>query len=228
MNYKLDITNHYVTMIHFDEMIGLNNFIEIPIITENLSPSYEINLENIAINLYTDEPYYNIILQKNPHSFIKNYEDPVVLLKKAKLIIKNTKCAQILMVNEKDYFHSWPTQFLKNDLAIVCYANSLTFQDTMVYVRVIFSGSIELLFNEENMILHTVGYDVFINQDQIRTLNEKMRQKIEYKQINIDALKFNNKKSYLWDRNYFDQYFSQEEKFNYRYIAIKDYDGTDE
>lgn len=228
MNYKLDITNHYVTMIHFDEMIGLNNFIEIPIITENLSPSYEINLENIAINLYTDEPYYNIILQKNPHSFIKNYEDPVVLLKKAKLIIKKTKCAQIIMVNEKDYFHSWRTQFLKNDLAIVCYANSLTFQDTMVYVKVIFSGSVELLFNEENMILHTVGYDVFINQDQIRTLNEKMRQEIEYKQINIEDLKFNNKKSHLWDRNYFDQYFSQEEKFNYRYIAMKDYDGTDE
>lgn len=228
MNYKLDITNHYATMIHFDEMIGLNNFIGIPVITENLSPSYEINLENIAINLYTDEPFYNIILKKNPHSFIKNYEDPVVLLKKAKLIIKNTKCAQILMVNEKDYFHSWRTQFLKNDLAIVCYANSLTFQDTMVYVRVIFSGSVELLFNEENMILHSVGYDVFINQDQIRALNEEMHQKIQYKKINIEDLKFNNKKSHLWNRNYFAQYFSQEEKFDYRYIAIKDYDGTDE
>jgi len=228
MNYKLDITNHYVTMIHFEEMIGLNNFIEIPMITENLSPLYEINLENIAINLYTDEPYYNFILQQNPNSFIKNYEDPVVLLKEAKLIINNTKCAQILMVNEKDYFQSWRTQFLKNDLAIVCYANSLNFLDTIVYVRVIFSGSVELLFKEKNMMLHTVGYDVLISQDQIRSLNEKMRQKIKSKQIHIEDLKFNNKKSHLWNRNYFDQYFSQEEKFNYRYIAIKDYDGTDE
>lgn len=227
MNYELDITKHYVTMIYFDEMIGLNNFIKIPLITEKLSSSYEINLENIAINLYNDEPYYNIILQQNSDNFIKKYKDPVVLLKKAKLIVNNTKCAQIIMVNEKDYFHSWPTQFLKNDSAIVCYANSLDYPETMTYVRVIFSGSVELLFNDEDMILHTVGYDVFIKEDEIKYINNMMNQKIISNQSNINKLKFNNKRSRLWDRDYFHNYFTQEEKFFYRCIAFRDYDGTD-
>ncbi|MWP63232.1 MULTISPECIES: hypothetical protein [Gilliamella] len=227
MNYKLDITNHYATMIHFDEMIGLNNFIKIPVITDELPSSYEINLENIAINLFNEEPYYNSILQQNSDSFIGKYEDPVVLLKKAKLIIKNTKCAQIVMVNKKDYFHSWRTQFLKNDLAIVCYAHSLNYPETMIYIRVIFSGSIELSFSDENMILHTVGYEVFIDEDEIKSINEKMRKKVISNQININNLKFNNKSSRLWDRDYFNKYFIQEEEFNYCCIAIKDYDGTD-
>ncbi|WP_144366081.1 hypothetical protein [Snodgrassella communis] len=228
MNYRLDITKHYVTMIHFDEMIGLNNFIKIPLITDKLPSLYEIDLENIAINLYNEEPYYNSILQQNPDSFIKKYEDPVVLLKKAKLIINNTKCAQVIMVNEKDYFHSWRTQFRKNDLAIVCYANSLNCPKTMTYVRVIFSGSVELLFSDEDMILHTVGYDVFIDENEIKSINEKMTQKVISNQTNINNLKFNNKRSHLWDRDYFNKYFTQEEEFYYRCIAIKDYDGTDE
>lgn len=49
MNHKLDITNYHETMLHFQELIGLNVFIQFPVITEQLPTSYEINLENIAV-----------------------------------------------------------------------------------------------------------------------------------------------------------------------------------
>lgn len=35
MKYELNITDNYSTMIHFDEMIGLNHFIQLPLLTEN-------------------------------------------------------------------------------------------------------------------------------------------------------------------------------------------------
>lgn len=100
MNHKLDITNYHETMLHFQELIGLNVFIQFPVITEQLPSSYEINLENIAVNFYSDEPAYKSILLNNPNNFIKDYKDPVILLKKSKLVINNIKCAQILMVNK--------------------------------------------------------------------------------------------------------------------------------
>ena len=49
MNHKLDITNYHETMLYFEDMIGLNVFIQFPVITEQLPTSYEINLENIAV-----------------------------------------------------------------------------------------------------------------------------------------------------------------------------------
>ena len=49
MNHKLDITNYHETLLHFQELIGLNVFIQFPVITEQLPTSYEINLENIAV-----------------------------------------------------------------------------------------------------------------------------------------------------------------------------------
>lgn len=100
MNHKLDITNYYETMLHFQELIGLNVFIQFPVITEQLPTSYEINLENIAVNFYNDAPAYQDVLRNNPNNFIKDYEDPVILLKKPKLVINNIKCVQILMVNK--------------------------------------------------------------------------------------------------------------------------------
>lgn len=62
MNHKLDITNYYETMLHFQELIGLNVFIQFPVITDQLATSYEINLENIAVNFYNDDPAYQDVL----------------------------------------------------------------------------------------------------------------------------------------------------------------------
>ncbi len=229
MNHKLDITNYHETMLHFQEFIGLNVFIQFPVITEQLPSSYEINLENIAVNFYSDEPAYKNILLNNPNNFIKDYKDPVILLKKSKLVINNTKCAQILMVSKvknKDYFHSWDTQFSKGDFQIVCYGKSLAYPDTMTFVCVIYTGSVELLFDESDMLLHTIGTGILFSQKEIEAINAKQAEKIIAYRNNIEDLNINNRYSRLWDPDYDQQFFSSTDEYPYCKFAIKDYDGS--
>lgn len=229
MKYELNITDNYSTMIHFDEMIGLNHFIQLPLLTEKLLSPYEICLENIAINLYSEESPYKKLLAITPDLFIKNYDDPVVLLRKAKLRIEGVKSCKIKMNHkDEDFFHSWKTDFKRNDFCIFCYAHSLDYLETFIYIKLIFSGKVTLSFSDEDMLLHTSGYDICINQESINHMNEEQASKVKLQAKNdIHNLEMNNIKSKLWDYDYFQQYFNRDNKL-LRYEAIKDYDYTDE
>ena len=230
MNHKLDITNYHETMLHFQELIGLNVFIQFPVITEQLPTSYEINLENIAVNFYNDAPAYQDVLRNNPNNFIKDYEDPVILLKKSKLVINNIKCAQILMVNKvkkKDYFHSWDIQFSRGDFKIICYGKSLDYPDTMTFISVIYIGSVELLFDESDILLHTIGTEIIFNQKEIEAINTKQAEKIIAYGNNIEDLNINNRYSRLWEPDYNNQFFKRTDDYSSLSVAIKDYDGSD-
>ena len=217
-------------MLHFQELIGLNVFIQFPVITEQLPTSYEINLENIAVNFYNDAPAYQDVLRNNPNNFIKDYEDPVILLKKSKLVINNIKCAQILMVNKvkkKDYFHSWDIQFSKGDFEIICYGKSLDYPDTMTFISVIYIGSVELLFDESDMLLHTIGTEILFSQKEIEAINTKQAEKIITYGNNIEDLNINNRYSRLWEPDYNNQFFKRTDDYSSLSVAIKDYDGSD-
>ena len=79
----------------------------------------------------------------------------------------------ILMVNKvkkKDYFHSWDIQFSKGDFEIICYGKSLDYPDTMTFISVIYTGSVELLFDESDMLLHTIGTEILFSQKRLRLL----------------------------------------------------------
>ena len=100
-------------------------------------------------------------------------------------------------VKKKDYFHSWDIQFYRGDSEIICYGKSLDYPDTMTFKSVIYIGSVELLFDESDMLLHTIGTEILFSQKEIEAINTKQAEKIITYGNNIEDLNINNRYSRL-------------------------------
>lgn len=100
-------------------------------------------------------------------------------------------------VKKKDYFHSWDIQFYRGYSEIICYGKSLDYPDTMTFKSVIYTGSVELLFDESDMLLHTIGTEILFSQKEIEAINTKQAEKIITYGNNIEDLNINNRYSRL-------------------------------
>ena len=103
----------------------------------------------------------------------------------------------------------------------------MDYPDTMTFISVIYTGSVELLFDESDMLLHTIETEILFNQKEIEAINTKQAEKIIAYGNNIENLNINNRYSRLWNPDYDQQFFSCTDKSPYCRFAIKDYDGLD-
>ena len=103
----------------------------------------------------------------------------------------------------------------------------MDYPDTMTFISVIYTGSVELLFDESDMLLHTIGTEILFNQKEIEAINTKQAEKIIAYGNNIEDLNINNRYSRLCNPDYDQQFFSCTDKYSYCRFAIKDYDGLD-
>lgn len=103
----------------------------------------------------------------------------------------------------------------------------MDYPDTMTFISVIYIGSVELLFDESDMLLHTIGTEILFSQKEIEAINTKQAEKIITYGNNIEDLNINNRYSRLWEPDYNNQFFKRTDDYSSLSDAIKDYDGSD-
>ena len=91
----------------------------------------------------------------------------------------------------------------------------MDYPDTMTFISVIYTGNVELLFDESDMLLHTIGTEIIFNQKEIEAINTKQAEKIITYGNNIEDLNINNWYSRLCNPDYDQQFFSCTDKYPY-------------
>lgn len=229
MEYKIDITNNYPRFFWLDNEVGIEQFISFDLIQER-GNDIEINLENIAVNM-DEKCWFLPILEKNPESIIsdtvKTFNSEsldnifTVLLKKAKLKIYNSKCLYAKYISEKkEYYHSDDSNFNIGDKCIWLSGYSADFRNTFIQLRVIFSGEVQIIFDETDILINTIDFESFIDKKCVETLNKTNAMLVDLKNRNFEKIKLNSIKSKFFDFEYLNEYFNDTSEGN---IAIKNY-----
>ena len=214
MKYILNISDSYERFLSFEEMAGIKLYMSMPQFQIHHEKECNISLTNIAVNM-DEELWRAPILLANPNSTISVNEDLVILLKSANLKIKNIQSLDLeIDTSNTEYYHSSGLNFNIGDRYIRCAGNSFDYQDAEIYIKIIFNGEVYLEFDEEDILIQTIGY-----QDQIGGMkkacefNEAVDMRIKEKNNIFNQNILNGIKSPIWNWSFIDANFISQNGF---------------
>ena len=228
MKYKLDITDSYQKFICLDNDIGIENYLSFDL--ENNTDDFEIILENIAVNM-SEDFWYLPIIKQNPQTILNNALNEidlndlssilVVLIRKAKLIIKKQKNLYLKINDgENEYFHSVDSNFNIGDKYIWLAGKSADYFNKEVKLKIIFSGRLNFIFEESDILIQTIDFQDYITDHEVDIINRYQALIVKLKNRNIAQLDLNNISSNFLEYDFSKNYFNSSEKGN---IAYKNY-----
>lgn len=228
MKYKLDITDSYQKFICLDNDIGIENYLSFDL--ENSTDDFEVTLENIAVNMSEDFWYLPIIKQNSQTILNKALNEIdlndlssilVVLIRKAKLIIKKQKNLYLKINDEEnEYFHSVDSNFNIGDKYIWLAGKSADYFNKEVNLKIIFSGRLNFIFEESDILIQTIDFQDYITDHEVDIINRYQALIVKIKNRNIAQLDLNNISSNFLEYDFSKNYFNSSEKGN---IAYKNY-----
>ena len=219
MKYNIDCTDSYEYLIDFDNLSGIRNYSSLPEIDQETS-TCQVHLENLSVNMY-DKVWRDQILSINIKSKINIDEDLIILAKKAKLIIENICCYDLMVIhNENNYYYSSGLQFNTKDRLISLGGYDIEHLDSNIYTRVIFKGKVFLELEEENIIPLMRGCDDQIGYQGIQKINNEKETEVMKKNKSMDLKRFNSIRSSIWEFDFFMNYFVSQDGYH---EAIKSY-----
>ncbi|MWP63315.1 hypothetical protein GQ593_13370, partial [Gilliamella sp. Pas-s25] len=179
MEYKLDVTNSYQEFICLDNNLGIENYLSFDL--ESGEDDFQVNLENIAVNM-SEEIWYLPIIKQNPKSVLNNalneidLNDPssilIILIRKARLIIKNFKNMYLKIHDEKnERFHSTDSNFTIGDKYIWLAGKSADYSDQKINLKIVFSGRLNFVFEESDILIQTIEFRDYITHHEVDIIN---------------------------------------------------------
>lgn len=228
MKYQIDISNSYQQFICLDSGIGIENYLSFDL--TNIIDEFEVNLENIEVNM-SEHIWYSSIIRKNPKSIIVNalgkidLNDPssilTILVRKAKLVIQNVKCIYLQMNgDDTEIYHTIDSNFYVNDKYIWLAGKSADYPNQEIKLKIIFSDKLDFIFEESDILIQTIEFDNYLTPHHVDVINKYQNLIINLKNRNIAELNVNNISSRFLDFDFSRNYFMSSEIGN---IAIKDY-----
>lgn len=219
MKYNIDCTDSYEYLIDFDNLSGIKNYSSLPEIDQE-TLTCRVHLENVSVNMY-DKIWRDQILSINIKSKINIDEDLIILAKKAKFIIENIRCYDLMVIhNEYTYFYSSGLRFNTKDRHISLGGYDIEHLDSNIYSRVIFKGNVFLELEEENIIPLMIGCDDQIGYKCVQKINDEKETEVMKKNKLIDFTRFNSIRSSIWEFDFFMDYFATRGGYH---EAIKSY-----
>lgn len=231
--YSLDITESYERFICLESAVGLHHYLSFPDLELWKNEKLTIMLENIEVNM-CEEPWHSPIVSKNGNSIIVpslnkvDIDEPgcifTVVLRKAKVVV-GAKCILLRFDNGGNvYFHSQGSSFDIGDKYIFLAGKSSDYIDSMIWLNIVFSGSVFFEFDESDIIIQSIELDNNITQGSAKTINNTQGLFIKLKGRVFDPSKLNGVYSPLQDYKYLSPYFHCDENNN---IAIKPYNAEE-
>lgn len=228
MKYRLDITDSYQKFICLDNDIGIENYLSFDL--ENNTDDFEVILENIAVNM-SDDIWYLPIIKQNPQTVLNNALNEidlndlssilVILIRKAKLIIKNPKNLYLkINDDENERFHSTDSNFTIGDKYIWLAGKSADYFNQEVNLKIVFSGRLNFVFEESDILIQTIEFRDYIKAHEVDIINRYQALIVKLKNRDITRLDLNNICSKFIEYDYSKNYFTNSENGN---IAFKDY-----
>ncbi|WP_392551401.1 hypothetical protein RHO14_07865 [Orbus wheelerorum] len=228
MEYQLDITSNYQQFLCLDSCIGIENYLSFDF--ASINNDFEVNLENIEVNM-SESIWYSPIIEKNPKSIISSGLAKIdlndyssiftLLLRKAKLVIKNARCIYLKLIDNKDeIYHTVDSNFSIGDKYIWLVGKSADYPNMQVKLKIIFSDELNFIFEESDILIQTIEFDNFFTKQDVDFINQYQDYIIKLKNRSIDGLNVNNISSKFLDFDFSKNYFISSENGN---IAIKNY-----
>ena len=230
MRYNFDITDSYQQFICLDSGVGLSayfSFLDLNSIKKN---SICVNINNIEVNM-SDNKWFSPIITANTQSIINsglekvNVNEPdciySVILSKATLKIDNIKCIYTSFNNDgKSFYHTVGKRFDIGDQFIWLSGKSSDFANTKVSAMIVFSGYVEISFDETDVIIQSLDLNENIVFSEASLINEAQELLVSKKNRSINEMRFNNIRSNFLDYDFYSNYFRSDENGN---VAIKKY-----
>lgn len=230
MEYKIDITNIYPRLINLDNTSGIKTFLSMPSTKNEFTI---IHFENVEINIDEDDWLQNI-REQNPENIITerlsfnnfDFEEGIasILLRKAKLIIKNKKASFLkISGNGEEVYDSHEDSFEIGDKYIWLAGESAEYHKKEIEMKIIFSGSAYLQFDEDDIFIQMIDFRSLISKELVKTINECQYGLRELKGKHISHDTFNNIESKFISYEYASDFFESNENYNiaYRPFSIK-------
>lgn len=219
MKYNIDCTDSYEYLIDFDNLSGIRNYSSLPEIDQETS-TCQVHLENLSVNMY-DKVWRDQIISINIKSKINIDEDLIILAKKAKLIIENICCYDLMVThNEYNYYYSSGLQFNTKDRLISLGGYDIKHLDSNIYSRVIFKGKAFLELEEENIVPLMIGCDDQIGYQGIQKINNEKETEVMKKNKLMNLRRFNSIRSSIWEFDFLMNHFASQDGYH---EAIKSY-----
>ena len=216
MDYELDITNSYLRFICLDNSLMIDSYYSFDLMKE-CAESFTVNLENIEVQMI-DSIWYAPIHQKNPNGIISRVLGKLdldaldtiltVLLKKAKLIIKEPRSMHLKLIHKnEEIHHTVDSDFSVGDKSIWIAGKSADYADTDIKMEVIFSGELKFLFEESDILIELVNLEGHIPERDVGLINKYQDLMVRLKNRPISELKVNNVSSKFLDFYFLRSYF---------------------
>lgn len=230
MKYSIDITNIYPRLINLDNTSGIKTFLSIPSTKGELTT---IQFENVEINIDEDD-WLQKIREQNPENIITeslsfnnfDFKEGIasILLRKATLIIKNIKASFLKLSGDgEEVYDSHENNFDPGDKYIWLAGESSEYHKKEIEMKIIFSGSAYLQFDEDDFFIQMIDFRSLISKELVKTINEYQYGLRELKGKHISHDTFNNIESKFMSYEYASYFFDRNENCNiaYRPFSIK-------
>lgn len=214
MKYNIDCTDSYEYLIDFDNLSGIDNYSSLPEIDQK-TLTCRVHLENFSVNMY-DKIWRDQILSINIKSKINIDEDLIILAKKAKLIIENIRCYDLMVIHNESnyYYYSSGLKFNTKDRFISLGGYDIEHSDSNIYSRVIFKGKVFLELEEENIIPLMIGCDDQIGYQGIQKINNEKKTEVMKKNKSMNLKRFNSIRSSIWEFDFLMNYFASQDGYH--------------
>lgn len=230
MEYLLDISNSYPRFFIFSGEQGFTTYMSTPDLSMDDNKCIEVLFENIEVN-FLEDIWYLPVIKNNPNSIIKKVIENIdlgdlsslltIILKRAKLVINNVKNLSLIFdSNGVNYFHSQDNNFNIGDRKIWLSGRSMDIINTLLTAEFVFSGYVDFIFNESDIVVKSIDFDEFISLGDIDLVDQAQDVMVKLKNKTILDFGVNGKASKFLGFYYSKEYFSGDENC---ILAIKDY-----
>lgn len=230
MQYNLDITDSYQQFICLDSDIGLSAYYSFPALDSINIDSMNMHIDNLEVNM-SDSKWFSPVIIANTKSIINNGLREIntnepdciysIILSKSILKITNIKCIYMSISKDGiDHYHSSGTGFDTGDHFIWLAGKSADIFNARFSAMIIFSGGIELSFEERDIIIQSVGLNQNITPSEASVMNTSQELLVSKKKISLKEMGLNNIKSNFLDFNFYNRYFRSDENGNTAYKSF--------
>lgn len=228
MQYNLDITDSYQQFICLDSDVGLSAYYSFTALNSINENSISIHIDNIEVNM-SESKWFSPVIIANTKSIINNGLSEIntnepdciysIILSKSTLKITNIKCIYMSISQDGiDHYHSSDTGFDTGDHFIWLAGKSADVSNARFSAMIVFSGEIELSFEEKDIIIQSMGLNQNITPSEASVMNTSQELLVSKKKRSLKEMGLNNIKSNFLDFDFYSKYFRSDENIN---IAIK-------
>ena len=195
MQYNLDIKDSYQQFICLDSDVGLSAYYSFPALDSINTDSMFIHIDNLEVNM-SDSKWFSPVIIANTKSIISNGLREIntnepdciysIILYKSILKITNIKCIYMSISQDGiDHYHSSGTGFDTGNHFIWLAGKSADISSAQFSAMIVFSGKIELSFEEKDILIQSVGSNQHTTPSEASVMNKSQALLASKKQISL-------------------------------------------